>query len=212
MSEESLPGKFPADKRDQARRGGRRQGASTTRDDILRAARKLFSERGFRDATTRAIAREARVDPALVHYFFATKEGLFAEAVRGALDPSTILDAVRAQSEGTTGERLIRAFLGLWDDPEAREPTLAVVRSSMAYDAAARLVNDLVTSQVIGEVVQAHATDQAAKRTVLIGTQIFGILMVRYLLGVEPLADMEPKQVAALLAPGIDRLITAELD
>jgi AcrR family transcriptional regulator len=213
MTEDSQPGEPPEGRRGQARRGGRRQGASTTRDDILKAARKLFADQGFKGTTTRAIAREARVDAALVHYFFSTKEGLFAEAVQDALDPSVVLEAVRAQPRGTTGERLVCAFLGLWDDPEAREPMLAVVRSSLAHDEGARLVNDMVTTQVIGEVLAAHGgIEQSDTRIALIGTQIVGILMVRYLFEVEPLAHMEPEQIAASLGPGIDRLITADLN
>ena len=69
--------------RAQSRSPGRPSGKSTgaTRDRILRVARKFFADRGFSKTTVRAVAARAKVDPALVHYFFHSKEQLFAEAI-----------------------------------------------------------------------------------------------------------------------------------
>ena len=47
-------------------RTGRRPGPSSTRDEILRAARRRFAEGGYERATFRSIAADAGVDPALV--------------------------------------------------------------------------------------------------------------------------------------------------
>jgi AcrR family transcriptional regulator len=212
VDESDVSPRVVAGEKDLGRRGGRRQGASTTRDDILKAARRLFSEYGYRGATMRAIAREAQVDSALVHYFFSTKEGLFTAAIGDAINSSAILDRVHEMPEGTVGSRLILAFLGLWDDPLAREPMLAIIRSSMAYDEAARVVSDFVTTQVIGNVVKANTSTSVELRTTLIGTQIIGILVLRYLLKIEPFAYLAPEAVAAVLGPSIDRLLTADLD
>lgn len=46
-------------------------------DRILDAAEDLFSKRGFDGVTLREVADLANVDPALAHYYFATKQGLF---------------------------------------------------------------------------------------------------------------------------------------
>lgn len=196
---------------DPGRRGGRRPGSTMTRQDIIRSARKLFAERGYRGATTRAIAQDARVDPALIHHFFRTKEGLFAAAIGDAFRPEAILETVGEPGDGTVGEKLIHGFLKLWDDPEAREPMLAVVRSSMAYDDAARLVSEFVTTQVIGQVVKRYSTSDLELRTSLIGAQIIGILVVRYVLRIEPFASIASETVATLLGPGIDRCLDADL-
>lgn len=45
---------------------------------ILKAATRLFLERGFASTTTTEIAREAGCNQALVHYYFRTKDRLFA--------------------------------------------------------------------------------------------------------------------------------------
>jgi TetR/AcrR family transcriptional regulator len=49
---------------------------------ILKAGESVFSRRGFDGATTAEIAREAGVAKATVHYYFKTKEDLYA----GVLD------------------------------------------------------------------------------------------------------------------------------
>ena len=51
-------------------------------DRILDAAEDLFSKRGFDGVTIREVTELALVDSALVHYYFASKQGLF-DAVLG---------------------------------------------------------------------------------------------------------------------------------
>jgi len=54
-----------------------------TRDKILDAALRLFSQKGFLGATTRGIAREAGVAEVTLFRHFPTKEALFNEVIRG---------------------------------------------------------------------------------------------------------------------------------
>ncbi len=52
---------------------------SNTEEKIKEAARKLFVEKGFGNATTRDIAECAETNIALVNYYFRSKENLFQE-------------------------------------------------------------------------------------------------------------------------------------
>ena len=45
--------------------------------DILKAAEKLFAEKGFKGATTTLIAAQAGVTHAMLHYYFRTKDQIF---------------------------------------------------------------------------------------------------------------------------------------
>ena len=63
-------------------RTGRRPGTPDTRDAILAIARRRFAIRGYDAASLRDIAAEAKVDPALIIHYFATKQGLFGAAAR----------------------------------------------------------------------------------------------------------------------------------
>lgn len=53
-----------------------------TKENILNAAKKVFAEHGFRDATIRQICSAANVNVAMVNYHFKNKEALYAEVVR----------------------------------------------------------------------------------------------------------------------------------
>ena len=64
-----------------APRKGRRPGAVDTRGEVLAAARTEFATKGYAGTTVRGIAREAGVDPALVHHYFGGKDGVFAAAM-----------------------------------------------------------------------------------------------------------------------------------
>jgi AcrR family transcriptional regulator len=44
---------------------------------LLEAARGLFAERAFNEVSTREIAGAAGVNPAMIHYYFGDKEGLY---------------------------------------------------------------------------------------------------------------------------------------
>src|SRR3990172_8657583 len=50
--------------------------------NILRSARKEFSERGFSGARMSSIAKRASVNKALIHYYFRDKETLYLEVLK----------------------------------------------------------------------------------------------------------------------------------
>lgn len=51
----------------------------STEDKILRAASKVFTEKGFAGTRTRDIAEEAGINLALLNYYFRSKEKLFEQ-------------------------------------------------------------------------------------------------------------------------------------
>jgi AcrR family transcriptional regulator len=59
-----------------------------TRERVLQAAREVFAEKGFRDATIHEICDRAEANIAAVNYYFRHKEDLYVEAWRQALHSS----------------------------------------------------------------------------------------------------------------------------
>src|SRR5277367_2703679 len=55
-----------------------------TRERILKAAERLFADRGYDATSIRAIVAKARVNQAAINYHFAGKEGLYREVLRAA--------------------------------------------------------------------------------------------------------------------------------
>src|SRR5947207_1134122 len=56
--------------------------ADQRREQMLRAALEVISERGFADTRIADIAARTGISPALVIYYFKTKEALLTEAIR----------------------------------------------------------------------------------------------------------------------------------
>jgi AcrR family transcriptional regulator len=58
-----------------------------SRDRLLKAAERLFAERGFDGVSVREIAAAAEVNSASVAYYFRSKEGLLSEVYRRHCEP-----------------------------------------------------------------------------------------------------------------------------
>ncbi|GAA3696823.1 TetR family transcriptional regulator [Nonomuraea antimicrobica] len=188
------------------RRPGRRPGSADTRGEILTAARRVFAEKGFDKATVRGIAREAKVDPALVHHYFDTKEGMFVEAMRLPVDPQTIIPTLLTGPREQVGERLVRLVLGVTADEETRAPMVALIRSAMTNDQAAAMFREFITQALLHQVADrlgvAHLRVEAAF------AQMLGVVMARHVLRLEPLASAEHDELVEILAPTIQRYFT----
>ncbi len=57
----------------------------TTEQKIIKAASKLFTQKGYAATKTREIAEEANINLALLNYYFGSKERLFREVVKDKL-------------------------------------------------------------------------------------------------------------------------------
>ncbi|MBW4720449.1 TetR/AcrR family transcriptional regulator [Saccharothrix obliqua] len=190
------------------KRSGRRAGPTSSHDAILEAARAKFAENGFEGATMRAIAAAADVDSALLHHFFLTKDGLFTAAVRDVFAVPDLVATVVAGDPAGAGERLARAFLVHWDDPEVRPRVEALIRSVRSFDGAAGTVRDFLAGDVLGPVVAAFGGGRPDLRASLLGTHLLGVVYMRYVLRSEPLASMEATELAATIGEACQSYLT----
>jgi AcrR family transcriptional regulator len=193
-------------------RTGRRPGKSGTREAILAAARGAFAQVGYDRATIRDIAAAAGVDPALVHHYFDDKEGLFIAAMALPLDPETIVAAVTDGDPDRTGERVATLLLLLWDNTETRSPLLALVRSAVSNDNAARMLREFVAAAIFTRVTKELGMPDAELRASLVASQIIGLAIGRYIVGIEPLASTPREVLIAAIAPTIQRYLAGDLD
>jgi AcrR family transcriptional regulator len=193
-------------------RTGRRPGNQDTREAILASAREAFAERGFDGASIRMIASAAGVDPALVHHYFGTKDQLFLDAMRAPIDPTTLLPDVLAGDVDGVGERLVRTLLSVWDSP-AGGAVIALFRSAVGNELIARMMREFVTRRILRRIAKELDLDpaEAPVRVNLVASQIAGIVMVRYILKVEPLASAPAETVVSLVGPTVQRYLTQPL-
>lgn len=184
---------------------GRRPGPSSSRADILAAARDLFAEKGYNGASIRAIARTAGVDPALVHHFFDSKERLFVTAMEFPIDPASFVPHVLEGPRSEIGERFVRMFLGLWQQPAIRVRLLAVVRSLTTAESGESMLKEFMTSAVSDRV--AAALEIPPLRVNLAAAQMIGTMLLKYVVAAEPIASATDEELVELLAPTLQRYL-----
>ena len=194
------------------RRSGRRPGNQDTKQSILDAARQIFAERGFDKASIRAIATEAKVDPALVHHYFGTKDKLFLECMNSPINPAELVPKALRGPRDEAGERLVRLVLSVWDSPTGAA-AVAMFRSALSNEWTARLLREFVITQILRRAVAEMALDpaEAPMRSALLATQIAGLVTVRYVLKVEPVASAPAESLVQAIAPNVQRFLTEPL-
>jgi AcrR family transcriptional regulator len=196
-----------------ARRTGRRPGAARTRDAILDAARSAFGTSGYDGATIRGIAGRAGVDPALVHHYFRTKEELFVAALELPMRPSEVLPQVLAGPRRNLGERVVRQFFAVWE-PRGRmgpSPIHTLLRSVATNERAATMLRQFIGRELLGRVARNLGVENAAFRAGLVGSQMVGVAMLRYILRLPPIANASLEDLVRALAPTVQRYLTGNL-
>jgi AcrR family transcriptional regulator len=189
-------------------RTGRRPGRSGTREAILAAARESFTASGYDKASIRDIARRAGVDPALVHHYFGAKHELFSAAMEMPLDVASVLETVVQGDRERIGERIVALLLSVWDSRGDRSPLIALIRSAVTSEEAARMLREFMVSVLFVRVAEAL---DAPLRASLAASQIMGLMVARYIVRVEPIASAPAPVVIAAVGPNLQRYLTGDL-
>ncbi len=195
-----------------SRRRGRRQGEPVSRDAVLRAAKHRFAVEGYEKTTLRAIASDAHVDPSMVLYLFGSKAELFRESLRLIIDPD-VLVAAMAEGDGDIGTRMVRTYLGIWENPDTASSMVAMLQSatsnSDAHEAFRGFMQSYVLTAVSGVL---GGGEQARLRAMLAATNLVGTAILRYVMRVAPLATLPRDDVVRLVAPAVTRYLTADAE
>jgi TetR/AcrR family transcriptional regulator, regulator of cefoperazone and chloramphenicol sensitivity len=87
-----------------------------TRDRLLKAAERLFADRGFRKVTVREVCRAAHANVAAVNYHFGDKLGLYREVLQSAIDAMrATTDAARQAGAGQPAEEQLRRWIAIFN-------------------------------------------------------------------------------------------------
>jgi AcrR family transcriptional regulator len=186
---------------------GRRPGGSDSREGILAAARARFAAHGYDRTRIRDVADDAGVDPALVHYFFNTKDGLFVAAMELPIRPAEVIAPLVAEGVSGLGERMLRTLLGVWDQPANQAALLALVSGASGHPGASLALREFVTREIVERV--AAVSDPL--RATLVASQIMGLIAARYVARIEPLASLPADEVVPLVAPTLQRYLDGAL-
>ncbi len=145
----------------------------TTEEKIIRAADKIFTQKGYAATRTREIAEEAGTNLALLNYYFVSKQNLFRNVVKqklkmllNAIDPIAsdktipVVEKVRKISEKYTqlmleNEELPLFILNEWSANknlftdlirETRQHAEPVIRKQLSENGMDITVEDLIVN------------------------------------------------------------------
>ena len=105
-------------------------------------------------------------------------------------------------------ERLLRRFLLVCESPRTQRRTLALVQGSVSNARAGRAFYALVNRIVVNPVARAMGVQSSAVRMELVGSQLIGLAMIRYVLKVEPIASLDVDELVQLMAPPLRAALT----
>jgi AcrR family transcriptional regulator len=192
-------------------RGRRPLGSPDARQAVLAAARELFAELGFERTTMRAVAARAGVDPALIYHYFGDKDGLLVAALQPPAENATVFAGLADEAD-RAGEELVRRLISLWEDrPEVREQMTAILRTGLSHDRASRLLRDILSSFILAALGDVLADDRRELRAALIGSQIGGLMLARYVLRVPGAAAASPEDLVQAVGPTVQRYLTGDI-
>jgi AcrR family transcriptional regulator len=190
-----------ADRGDALGVGGPR--SEGTRRTILDAARSAFAARGYEQTTIRAVAAQAGIDASMVMRYFGSKAGLFAAAATIDLDPPDLGTAPARRR----GEVLVRHFVSRWERDPSEDMLVFLLRTAVTNESVAEQLQATFDRMIVAPLVALGYSD-AERRGALIGSQLMGLALCRYILRLEPLASLSNEEVVAGVAPAIQRYLT----
>lgn len=181
--------------------------SADTRAAILAAARSRFASDGYDKTTIRAVAADAGIDPSMVMRYYGSKANLFQASAAIALpivgqlpggtaapagpDPAQHPEAPISAAE--LAGRYAQMFVGHWEKGD-NEVERMLLRTAMTHPEAVAQVQRLFDEQVAPPVLAVLGEDPDARlRAALMHSQVLGIVLCRYLYGLDPIASADPQ-------------------
>lgn len=131
------------------------------REQILFAALQVFARRGFTAAKISDIAAGAGLSHGLVYHYFSSKDEIFTELVKRALEGSNMVTAYAAQQPGSPWEQL------RW----LTETILSVTKGESAF------YNLIVLQAVTSDAVPAAVKDLMATQSQIATRELTKLLI-----------------------------------
>ena len=183
---------------------GRRSGREDTRGAILEAAQKLFAKQGLDQTTMRQIGEKAGVDPSLIVHYFKTKQALFVESMHSLLRDQQMMNISAVLDESDTsqiGERLAAVLIKNMINPATRDILLGLMRSATSDKQAVMMLQNAIKKTLYEELKDHLPKPDGDLKASLITSQFLGIMVLRYVVKVEPMASASTEKLIDYLSP-----------
>ncbi|QIX26840.1 hypothetical protein ncot_09665 [Nocardioides sp. JQ2195] len=106
--------------------------------------------------------------------------------------------------------RLVRRFLRLCESPLTRDRMLRMVRASVADASSAQRFHAFVNKRMNGMLGRRRKVQVSTSRAELVGSQLIGLAMLRYVLEVDPVASMSRETLVPMAAAGVRGVLRSD--
>ena len=145
-----------------------------------------------------------------MHHYFDGKAALFAETMAVPVNPSELIERVLDGDRERLGWRLVDTFLTVWEPPERREALVALVRSSMTSEDAARMVREFLGREVFGRIAASTGAADPQLSGSLAASQMIGLVIARYVVRVPGVATASRAELIERLGPVLQGYLVDE--
>lgn len=134
-----------------------------TRDIILNAAEARFAVQGFAATPIKSIAADARVNSALLYYYFADKEALYATVISRLIERLAV-EMAHAMEGATAPAEIIQLFVRRQGELFAAHPRLIKLLGRELVDHEAAHAQDAIRHLAATTFERLHRTVRAGQR------------------------------------------------
>jgi AcrR family transcriptional regulator len=180
--------------------------SQAARDRIVKAARRIFGEQGYERTTIRAVAAAADIHPSMVMRYYGSKDGLFAAAAIFDLDLPDLSQIARDE----IGPALVRHFLDRWTASGGELP--ALLRIAVTHEQTRDRLSEIMREQIVPRLDAVCEPGEARTRAALLATQMLGLALTRYILGLAYVADLSDDLIVERVGETVQRYLTGAID
>jgi len=179
---------------------------SATRDRILNAAILRFARSSYESVGLRDIAADAGVDVPYVHRCFGSKERLFAESLEATMEPAKLF----AGPPGDIADFLAKQIFAR-DGGRGRNtvgPLDIIIRSLSSVEASG-VLREFTRDNIIRPLARTIG-QKTDTRAAVIASLLAGIGILRNVLRIDPLTEVEGGELETLIAQIINGVLAAD--
>ena len=133
-----------------------------------------------------------------------------ARKLRLPFETPEFVNRIVSGSVDEVGKRTVQTLITTWDLASGG-PFAAQAVTATGIAKAVDLAYDNLIGPVFGTLLKALGADEVSKRAGLCATQLVGIGVVRYVARADPIASMKPDELAAAIAPTLQRYLVGDI-
>lgn len=190
---------------------GRRPGKDDTRGTIATSALDLFATQGYDKTSLRAIARQADVDPGLVHHYYSSKAHLLVTVLLDEeLDVPGLVAGLAQAERSVIGSRLSQALFDLWEHPKYRRPITDFLGTDEELPRRTRLLGEFLAREVFARLAAELGHTNHLLRGALASSTVIGLMLARDIVRVGTLPTVSTRHLIEPVGRLLQNLLADE--